>query len=127
MPQVHWDLHKRKRTGGKKAIWRKKRKYEMGSDPTKTKLGERRIRLERTKGGSIKIKLLADFYANVLDPKTGKCSKVRIVRVEKNPADKNYDREGIITKGTVIMTEVGKAVVTSRPGQDGIINAVLIG
>ncbi|HHC19323.1 MAG TPA: 30S ribosomal protein S8e, partial [Euryarchaeota archaeon] len=32
----------------------------------------------------------------------------------------------IITKGTIIETEVGLARVTSRPGQVGIINAVLI-
>ncbi|HID05027.1 MAG TPA: hypothetical protein EYP20_04390, partial [Aigarchaeota archaeon] len=31
-----------------------------------------------------------------------------------------------ITKGTIIETELGKAVVTSRPGQDGVINAILL-
>ena len=126
MPQIHWDLHKRKKTGGRKGIWRKKRKYEMGGDPVKTKLGERRAKLERTKGGGLKIKLLSDLYANVFNPKTGKCSKVRILKVERNPAETNYDREGIITKGAILLTELGKAVVTSRPGQNGVINAVLV-
>ena len=38
----------------------------------------------------------------------------------------NYVRQNIITKGAVIMTDAGKARVTSRPGQSGSINAVLI-
>ena len=126
MVQYHWDLHKRKRTGGKKRPWRKKRKYELGSDPVKTIVGSRKIKIEKITGGNYKIKVLSEEYANVLDPETKSCKKVRIVRVERNPADKNYDREGIITKGAVILTEVGRAVVTSRPGQDGVVNAVLI-
>ena len=44
----------------------------------------------------------------------------------KNPANVDYDRRGIITKGTIIETSLGTAKVTSRPGQNGIINAVLI-
>ncbi|MCE4622698.1 MAG: 30S ribosomal protein S8e, partial [Desulfurococcales archaeon] len=32
----------------------------------------------------------------------------------------------IIVKGAIIETTEGKAIVTSRPGQDGVVNAVLI-
>jgi small subunit ribosomal protein S8e len=31
-----------------------------------------------------------------------------------------------MTKGAIIETEMGKAKVTSRPGQDGVVNAVLL-
>jgi len=31
-----------------------------------------------------------------------------------------------MTKGSVIDTEFGKAVITSRPGQDGVVNAVIV-
>ena len=48
------------------------------------------------------------------------------MRVVKNPVNVDYDRRGVITKGAVIETSLGLARVTSRPGQDGIINAVLI-
>ena len=125
-PQIHSDLHKRKKTGGRKRIYRKKRKYEIGGDLVKTMLGERRVKVERARGGNVKLKLLSDQYANVLNPKTGICKKLKVLKVERNPADKNYDREGVITKGTIIVVESGKAVVTSRPGQEGVINAVLI-
>jgi len=44
----------------------------------------------------------------------------------ENKANKEFLRKRIITKGAIIETELGKAVVTSRPGQDGVINAKLI-
>jgi small subunit ribosomal protein S8e len=52
---------------------------------------------------------------------------VEIVRVVKNLANIDYDRRGVITKGAIIETALGPARVTSRPGQDGVINAVLVG
>ena len=64
--------------------------------------------------------------ANLLDQKTKKYSKVKIKSVVESPSNRHYVRRNIITKGTVIDTEKGKAKVTSRPGQDGTINAVLI-
>jgi small subunit ribosomal protein S8e len=64
--------------------------------------------------------------ANVLDPKTKKAAKSKIVTVKSNPADPNYVQRNILNKGAVIQTEAGLAKVTSRPGQDGIVNATLI-
>ena len=127
MSVCHWDLHKRKRTGGKKRPWRKKRKFELGSFPTETKLGpvERR-NVVRRRGGNLKVRLLEARRANVADPGTGETRTVEILRVLKNPANVDYDRRGVITKGTIIETPLGPAVVTSRPGQDGVVNAVLL-
>jgi len=51
---------------------------------------------------------------------------VKILRVIKNPANVDYDRRGVITQGTIVETSLGTARVTSRPGQNGIVNAVLI-
>ncbi len=127
MSVCHWDLHKRKRTGGKKRPWRKKRKYELGSFPTETKMGPEDVRkVERRRGGNLKVRLVAAKRANVADPSTGQTKTVEILRVVKNPANVDYNRRGVITKGTVIETPLGRAVVTSRPGQDGVVNAVLL-
>ena len=127
MSVCHWDLHKRKRTGGKKRPWRKKRKYELGSFPTETVLGEEEERkLDRRRGGNYKVRLVRARMANVADPETGITRTVEIIRVLKNPANVDYDRRGVITKGTIIETSLGKAVVTSRPGQNGVVNAVLM-
>ncbi|RLI36854.1 30S ribosomal protein S8e [Candidatus Bathyarchaeota archaeon] len=127
MSVCHWDLHKRKRTGGKKRPWRKKRKYELGSFPTETVLGpEEKRKVERRRGGNLKVRLMVVRRANVADPETGEVKAVDIIRVIKNPANVDYDRRNVITKGTIIETPIGRAVVTSRPGQDGVVNAVLL-
>ncbi|RLI11702.1 30S ribosomal protein S8e [Candidatus Bathyarchaeota archaeon] len=127
MSVCHWDLHKRKRTGGKKRPWRKKRKYELGSFPTETTLGPKEERkVDRRRGGNLKVRLVVARKANVADPETGETKTVDIIRVLKNPANVDYDRRGVITKGTIIETPIGKAIVTSRPGQDGVVNAILL-
>ena len=62
----------------------------------------------------------------VTDVKTGKTKKTEILRVVKNPANIDYDRRGVMTKGAVIETPLGQARITSRPGQHGVLNAVLM-
>ena len=69
---------------------------------------------------------MATNVANVFDPGTKKSFKVEIKTVLENPADSHFVRRNVITKGAVIDTEKGKAKVTSRPSQDGTVNAVLI-
>lgn len=117
----------RKPSGGVKSRSRGKRKHELGSPPTLTRLAERDLRrIVRTTGGNTKVKLAEALSANVFLPSEKKCVKVRILEVQDTPANVEYSRRGIITKGAVIKTELGLAKVTSRPGQDGVINAVLI-
>jgi len=117
---------RRKPTGGKYKKFRKKRKYELGRFPVLTVLGERKAKHVRTRGGNFKLKLFSDMYANVVDPKTNKVTHTKILDVKTNPANQDFSRRGVITKGAIIVTELGEAVVTSRPGQDGIINAKLL-
>ncbi len=62
--------------------------------------------------------------ANVSDRK-GKTTKAKILRVKASPANRDYERRGVITKGAVVDTEAGEAKVTSRPTDDGVVNAVL--
>ena len=118
----------RKITGGLKRRHRDKRKFELGSPPTETKLSTEKheIKKERVMGGNYKIRVTYAMYANVLDPETKKSQKAKILSVLETPANREYARRGIIVKGTIIQTELGKAVVTSRPGQDGTVNAVLV-
>lgn len=122
----HGDLHKRKPSGGKRRVCRKKRKFEQGSFPIRTILGEPKRKIERTMGGNVKVKILSERNACVTDPKSGITKKVEILRVVKNPANVDYDRRGVMTKGTIIETPLGIARITSRPGQNGTINAILI-
>jgi len=122
----HGDLHKRKRTGGRKRSPRKKRRFETGSFPTETIVGEPQIKVERRRGGNFKVRLVKTNWVNVSDPSTGETKKVEILRVLRNPANVDYDRRDVITKGTLLETPLGTARVTSRPGQSGVLNAVLV-
>ena len=122
----HGGLRKRKLTGGRKRAYRVKRNYEKGAFPAETTLGEPKRKIARGYGGNIKVKALNDKYASVTDPKTGKTEKTEILRVVRNSANVDYNRRGVITRGAEIETSLGLARVTSRPGNDGVINAVLL-
>jgi SSU ribosomal protein S8E len=45
--------------------------------------------------------------------------------VRQNPANPHYVQRNIMGKGSIVQTELGEAVITSRPGQDGVVNAIL--
>ena len=107
-------------------MFRGKRAFEMGSDPAETIVGAPRIAKKRGRGNNLKLRALSVNSVNVTDPATGKSQKTEIRSVVKNPANVDYQRRGVITKGAVVDTPLGQALVTSRPGQHGIINAVLI-
>jgi small subunit ribosomal protein S8e len=103
-----------------------KRRREIGGAPTETHIGETRTRIIRTYGGNHIVVASRANLANVTNPKSGETKKVRIETVEKNTANPNYVRRNLLTKGAVIKTELGSARITSRPGQDGVINALLL-
>ncbi|MFH0836170.1 MAG: 30S ribosomal protein S8e [Candidatus Micrarchaeota archaeon] len=75
-------------------------------------------------GGKDKTAAASVAFANVVTKQGTK--KTRIKNVLESPANRHFARENVITKGTLIDTELGKARVTSRPGQDGVINACLV-
>ena len=116
----------KKSTGGRLVPSKGKRKFEIGREKQYTKLGKQSLKQYRTCGGNVKVGMLAAEFANVVDKKTNTVKKVKITHVKTNPADPNYVQRNIINKGATIETELGTAIVTSRPGQDGAVNAVLI-
>jgi len=120
------NLAKRKPTGGRRIPYRVRRAYEADRYPIETALGRDEVVKKKVRGCNLKLSLKKTSYANVLDSSTKKVKKAKILKTIKNPASKDYGRRGIITKGAIIETELGTAKVTSRPGQDGVVNAILI-
>ena len=121
---IYQGRSRRKKAGGKYIKSRGKRKYEMGREPVFTKIGEEKKKIIRVMGGNRKIKLKSALYANISTPEGIK--KVKILNVEENKANKQFTRRNILTKGAIIQTEIGKARITSRPGQHGVVNGVLL-
>ena len=84
------------------------------------------MRKIRARGASRKLRLLMTDTANLVENPGEKGKPVRILTVKENPASRDFTRRNVITKGAIIDTEAGPARVTSRPGQDGVVNAVKI-
>jgi len=122
-----WHLKSvRTKTGKRLKRLRKKKKFERGNEFLETKIGKRNVKFKRVRGGRIKLKLMSTEMINVADPKTKTVKRTKIISVVKNPANPHYVRRNVVTKGATVKTELGLAKVTSRPGQHGIANAVLI-
>ena len=112
-------------SGARNVANRGKRKSELGRD-AETRVDEKRLRKIRTRGGNEKLRLAAANKINLTDAKSGKTQVTDILGVIENDANPNYVRRNIVTKGAVVETPEGNAKVTSRPGQDGVVNGILI-
>ena len=117
---------RRKPSGGMYRPLRKKRKSEIGREVQLATIGKTKTKQVRVRAANVKIRLLSIEFANVLNRKTGKVQKVKVLTVLENPSNPHYVQRNIVTRGALLKTELGKARVTSRPGQHGILNAVLI-
>lgn len=130
---VEWQKKsKRKITGGKRHSIRArtKKKSHRGGKAALTKAANDEKEENKTiagRGHSKKIKLISTKFANFYDESTKKTIKAKIVGVKENSANRLYARSNTTTKGAIINLEIGgneiSAVVTNRPGQDGVINA----
>ncbi len=116
----------RKPSGGRYRVAVKKKKRNLARPPALTMLGAKRKKIIRSRGGNRKIRLLSYNYANISSEKSKKTEKVEIDDVLSNPANRDFARRKIMTKGAIIRTKKGEARITSRPGQNGIVDAVLI-
>jgi small subunit ribosomal protein S8e len=121
----HSRANKRKKTGGRKKHYRAKRLRELGSHPVETILGDTERKITKRRSRIRKTRLIAGKYVNVSDPSNGLTERLEILDVIENPANVDYNRRGVITKGTIVRTEKGIAKIVSRPGQDGVLDAVV--
>lgn len=124
---AQWQgLSTRKPTGGRLHLARKKRKTEIAREAILAPMGAEKHQVFRTQGGNKKVRVMSTNKVNLTDPSTGRTQVIEFTTVAENPANPHYVRRNIINKGAVVMTKLGKARITSRPGQDGTANAVLV-
>jgi small subunit ribosomal protein S8e len=108
----------KKKGGGFKGKRKDKRKSELVDLEVPLQIGENAGREIRTVGGHRKFRLLRTNVGNLFDSKSKTNSKVTLIKVIENKSNRAYARRNIITKGCVIETSAGNAVVVNRPGQD---------
>ncbi len=117
---------RRKFTSKKYRHFRKKRKRELERPRINTTIETFKLKKQRVLGGNIKLKLFSTPFINVTDLSNNKTTKVKIMRFESNVASKDLNRRHILTKGAIVSTKLGNARISSRPGQHGVLNGVLI-
>jgi small subunit ribosomal protein S8e len=125
--QFHGKPFRKKEGNGKaKKKFRDKRRSESGGFFAKTTLSETdHLKSVRGRGSNKKNKLQYAANVNLLTPSGYK--KVKITDILESPDNRNFSRLRIMTKGSIISTEAGKAIITNRPGKEGSVNARLIG
>ena len=116
---------RRKVSGGRYKHIGKKLKNK-GSKPVLATVGKLTRKIERIRANKVKYRILSTDIVNVYDSKEKKHFKAKIESVIESQSNVNYIRRNIMTKGCIIQTDKGIARITSRPGQEGSLNAVLL-
>lgn len=97
--------HKRRETGGRRAKFQKKRKFEMGRPAAMTKIGEARIHEVRGRGGNPKFRALRLDSGN-FSWGTEVCTrKVRVLDVTYNSTNNELVRTKTLVKGAIVLID----------------------
>jgi len=119
------NLATSKITGGRRIPLRIRRKYEIDRYPNEPTNGAQVTVTRRIRGNNQKTALRSIDFVNLATGEA-KVKKSKIIKVLENATNNDYKRRGIITKGAILETADGKCRVVSKPGQNGIVNAILL-
>ena len=119
------NLATSKITGGRRVPLRIRRKYETDRYPNEPINGAQVTVTRRIRGNNQKTALKSIDFVNLATGEA-KVKKTKIIKVLDNSTNNDYKRRGIITKGAILETAEGKCRVVSKPGQNGIVNAILL-
>ena len=118
------NLSTSKITGGRRRPLRSRKKHETNRFPNEALVGEQITITRKVRGKNVKTAIKTIDTVNlVID---SKAKRVKILKVLENATNNDYQRRGVISKGAILETAEGKCRVMSRPGQHGVVNAVLI-
>jgi small subunit ribosomal protein S8e len=119
------NLSTSKITGGRRHPSRTRRKYDMDRFPNEANIGTQVTVTREVRANHLKTGLKTIDYVNLAIP-GAKVKKTKILKVLENATNSDYQRRGVISKGAILETENGKCRVVSRPGQHGVVNAILL-
>ncbi len=112
----------KKISGGRYNKTRKKKSYESAGQRRIVKLGEEKRKIKKLRGGKKKTLLLKAKFVNI----QGQSKKTEVKNVLETPSNRFLARQNILTKGTIVQTDLGKVKITNRPTQEGTINGILV-
>ncbi|CAD2219734.1 small subunit ribosomal protein S8e [Angomonas deanei] len=102
---VRSRLHKRKITGGKTKIHRKRMKAELGRLPGNTRLGARRVSPVRARGGNIKLRGLRLDQGNFAWGSEAIAQRVRILDVVYSAHSNELVRTKTLVKNCIVAVD----------------------
>ena len=97
--------HKRRRTGGRMPIHKKKRKYEMARQPAMTKMGAKSIRLVRGRGGNYKYRALRLDHGNFCWASEQISRKAKVIDVVYNASNNELVRTKTLVKNCIVLVD----------------------
>ena len=86
-------------------VHQKKRKFEMGRQPTNTKLGASRVRPVRGRGGNLKYRALRADHGNFSWGSEAVARKTRILDVVYNATNNELVRTKTIVKNAIVLVD----------------------
>lgn len=96
---------KRRATGGKQPQYRKKRKFELGRAAAGTRIGPKRIRLVRVRGGHQKHRALRLEHGNFSWGSEAISRKCRVLDVVYNASNNELVRTKTLVKNAIIQID----------------------
>jgi small subunit ribosomal protein S8e len=97
--------HKRRLTGGRMPIHKKKRLYESGRPQASTKLGEKRVRRIRVRGGNYKFRALRINEGNINWASEGIAKKTKVLDVVYNASNNELVRTKTLVKNCIVQID----------------------
>lgn len=94
--------HKRRSTGGRMPVHKKKRQFEMGRMPTNTKLGPKKITLVRGRGGNFKHRALRIDAGTFSWGSEAISRKTRVLDVVYNATNNELVRTKTLVKNAIV-------------------------
>merc|ERR1711934_916640 len=99
------SFHKRRKTGGKLTKWKMNRKYELGRQTSNSRIGHKRVRTVRTRGGNLKYRALRLDAGNFSWATESVTRKTRLLNVSYNSTNNELVRTNTLVKSGIVQID----------------------
>merc|ERR1711937_200132 len=99
------SFHKRRKSGGKLTKWRMNRKFELGRQSANSRIGPKRIRTVRTRGGNTKYRALRVDTGNFSWATESVTRKTRVLNVSYNSTNNELVRTNTLVKSGIVQID----------------------
>merc|ERR1712031_20356 len=99
------SFHKRRKTGGKLTKWKMNRKYELGRQTSNSRIGHKRVRTVRARGGNLKYRALRLDAGNFSWASESVTRKTRLLNVSYNSTNNELVRTNTLVKSGIVQID----------------------